>query len=185
MARIDSIITTFHQCICVGIIYLCVTFLFYGQKKERDAKNWSNSSSLRLITFAVPVNDINWYFYTMKICVYFTPHYKDVFFCITSRCNENSGFRNVFFQVSCSPLMLFERSINLKAWSFRLIATRSFLFFNLMTTLFLSFVQTQSRWLYEFDLVGSWLLFSINWSLKCTSNGATCTDCLSLTRNTM
>lgn len=185
MARIDSIITTFHQCICVGIIYLCVTFLFYGQKKKRDAKNWSNSSSLRLITFAVPVNDINWHFYTMKICVYFTPQYRDVFFCITSRCNENSGFRNVLFQVSCSPLMLFERSIHLKAWSFRLIATRSFLFFNLMTTLLLSFVQTQSRWLYEFDLAGSWLLFSINWSLKCTSNGAVCTDCLSLTRNTM
>ena len=170
--------------LCGHNLSLC-HFPVLWPKKERDAKNWSNSSSLRLITFAVPVNDINWHFYTMKICVYFTPQYRDVFFCITSRCNENSGFRNVLFQVSCSPLMLLERSIHLKAWSFRLIATRSFLFFNLMTTLLLSFVQTQSRWLYEFDLAGTWLLFSINWSLKCTSNGAVCTDCLSLTRNTM
>lgn len=98
MARIDSIITTFHQCICVGIIYLCVTFLFYGQKKERDAKNWSNSSSLRLITFAVPVNDINWHFYTMKICVYFTPQYKDVFFVLQAVATRTQALEMFFFK---------------------------------------------------------------------------------------
>lgn len=98
MARIDSIITTFHQCICVGIIYLCVTFLFYGQKKKRDAKNWSNSSSLRLITFAVPVNDINWHFTQWRYVFTSILNIETCFFVLQAVATRTQALEMFFFK---------------------------------------------------------------------------------------
>lgn len=67
-------------------------------KKKRDAKNWSNSSSLRLITFAVPVNDINWHFTQWRYVFTSLLNIETCFFVLQAVATRTQALEMFFFK---------------------------------------------------------------------------------------